>query len=57
MKTGLIICNEWDYLRAHLTIIAGKPASGNPVLLDLKLRVTSTLKKWCSRRLASWSRG
>jgi len=50
MKTHLIICNESDYLRAHLTFIAGKPAPGNPVLHELKQRVTSILKKWFARR-------
>jgi hypothetical protein len=51
MKTHLIICNESDYLRAHLTFIAGKPAPGNPVFQELKLRVTALLGKWFVRRL------
>jgi hypothetical protein len=57
MKTHLTICNESDYLRAHLTFIAGKPASGNPVYQELKQRVTSVLKKWFARRLPGLSRG
>jgi hypothetical protein len=46
MKTQLKICNEADYLQAHLTFIVSKPRPGNPVLHDLKQRVTSMLKKW-----------
>jgi hypothetical protein len=46
MKTHLIICNEADYLQAHLTFIVSKPSQGNPVFHDLKERVTSLLKKW-----------
>lgn len=57
MKTHLIICNESDYLQAHLTFIASKPASGNPVRHELKQRVTSMLKKWFARRLPGFSRG
>jgi hypothetical protein len=53
MKTHLIICNESDYLRAHLTFIAGKPVPGNPVFQELKQRVTSMLRKWIERRLGS----
>src|ERR1700676_2058715 len=45
MKTHLIICNEADYLQAHLTIIVGKPRSGSQVLHDFKRRVTSRWKK------------
>jgi len=56
MKTHLIICNESDYLQAHLTFIASKPASGNPVRHELKQRVTSMLKKWFARRLPGFSR-
>jgi len=51
MKTQLVICNESDYLRAHLTFIAGKTVPGNPVLHHLKLRVASVLKRWFARRL------
>jgi hypothetical protein len=57
MKTHLIICNESDYLRAHLTFIAGKPAPENPVLHHLKLRVASVLKRWLARRLPDLNRG
>ena len=46
MKTHLIICNEADYLQAHLTIIVGKPRPGSQVLHDFKRRVTSRWKKW-----------
>jgi acetone carboxylase gamma subunit len=46
MKTQLIICNEADYLQAHLTFIVSKPRPGNPVFHDFKQRVTSLLKKW-----------
>jgi len=51
MKTHLIICNESDYLQAHLTFISGKSAPGNPVFQELKQRVTSLLGKWFARRL------
>ena len=57
MKTQLVICNDSDYLRAHLTIIAGKTVPGNPVLQHLKLRVASVLKRWIARRLPGLSRG
>jgi len=45
MKTHFIICNEADYLQAHLTFIVNTPRPENPVLHDLKQRVTSLLKK------------
>jgi hypothetical protein len=45
MKTHLIICNEADYLQAHLTFIVSKRRPGNPVFHDIKERVTSLLKK------------
>jgi hypothetical protein len=51
MKTHLIICNEADYLRAHLTFIVNKPRPGNPVFHGFKQRVTSLLKKWIMRRM------
>jgi len=51
MKTHLIICNESDYLRAHLTFIAGKPVPEGPAQYGLKHRITSTLKKWFVRWL------
>jgi hypothetical protein len=46
MKTHLIICNEADYLQAHLTVIVSEPRRGNVVFHDFKQRVTSLLKKW-----------
>jgi hypothetical protein len=45
MKTNFIICNEADYLQAHLTFLESTRRPGNPVLHDLKQRVTSRLKK------------
>jgi hypothetical protein len=45
MKTHFIICNEADYLQAHLTFLVSTPRPGNPVFHDLKQRVTSVLKK------------
>jgi len=51
MKTRLIICNEADYLQAHMTFLVGKPRVGNPVLQELKLRISSLLIKWFVRRL------
>jgi len=57
MKTQLVICNDSDYLRAHLTFIAGKPVSGNPVVYELKQRVASVWKRWFARRLPGLSRG
>jgi hypothetical protein len=46
MKTTLIICNEADYLQAHLTFIVGKPRPENQVLHNFGQRMTSLLKKW-----------
>ena len=57
MKTHFIICNESDYLQAHLTFIVGKPAPGNPALHQLNQRVTLMLKKWFARWSPTWSRG
>ena len=54
MKTPLIICNEADYLQAHLTFIVSAPRPGNPVFHDFKERVTSLLKKWIMRRMPTW---
>jgi hypothetical protein len=51
MKTHLIICNEADYLQAHVTAIVSEPRRGNPVFHDFKERVTSLLKKWIMRRM------
>ncbi len=51
MKAHSIICNESDYLQAHLTFVAGKPAPGIAVFQELKQQVTSMLKKWLARQL------
>ena len=51
MKTHFIICNEADYLQAHLTFLVSKPRPGNPVFHELKERVTYLLKKWIMRRM------
>ena len=51
MKTQLKICNEADYLQAHLTFIVSKPGPVNPVFHDFKERVASLLKKWIKRRM------
>jgi hypothetical protein len=45
MKTHFIICNEADYLQAHLTFLVSTSRPGNPVVHDFKRRVTSVLKK------------
>ena len=45
MRTQLIICTEADYLQAHLTVIVGESRRRNPVLHNLKQRVTSILDK------------
>jgi hypothetical protein len=46
MNTQLKICNEGDYLQAHLTFIVSKRHPGNAVFHGFKQRVTSMLKKW-----------
>ena len=46
MNTQSKICNEADYLQAHLTFIVSRPRPGNPVFQDFKERATSLLKKW-----------
>jgi hypothetical protein len=46
MKTHLIICNEADYLQAHLTAIVSEPRRGNPVFPNFTRRIASLLKKW-----------
>ena len=51
MKTQLKICNEADYLQAHVTLIVSKPRPVNPVFHDFKERVASLLKKWIMRRM------
>lgn len=51
MKTRLIICNEADYLQAHMTFLVRKPRVGNPIVLDLKQRATSLLKKWILQKM------
>jgi hypothetical protein len=45
MKTHFIICNEADYLQAHLTFLVSRSRRENPVLHGLKKRVTPLLKK------------
>ncbi len=51
MKTHLTICNEADYLQAHVTFIVSKPRPENPVFHGFKQRITSFLKKWMLRRM------
>jgi hypothetical protein len=51
MKTRWIICNEADYLQAHMTFLVGKPRVGNLIVPDLKERVTSLLRKWILQKL------
>ncbi len=46
MKTHLIICNEADYLQAHLTVIMSGSRRGNPALHGFKQWVSSVLKNW-----------
>jgi hypothetical protein len=41
-----MICNETDYLQAHLTVIEGKSRGWNLTLYNLKQQLTSGLKKW-----------
>ena len=41
-----MICNEADYLQAHLTVIEGKSRGRNLTSHNLKEQVTSVLKKW-----------
>jgi hypothetical protein len=53
MKTQLKICNEADYLQAHLTFIVSKPRPVNPVFNEFKERVASLLKKWILRRMGT----
>jgi hypothetical protein len=50
----LRICNEADYLQAHLTVIADESRRWNPAFYMLKKRITSLLKKWIGA--ASWAR-
>jgi hypothetical protein len=45
MKTHFIICNEADYLQAHLTFLVSTPRPENPVFHEFKQRVASVLKK------------
>ena len=42
----LKICNESDYLQAHLTVIEGESRRRDPAFHNVKQRVTSLLKKW-----------
>jgi septum formation topological specificity factor MinE len=49
MKARMIICNEADYLQAHLTVILAESRRRNPALDNLKQRVASVLKKWVRR--------
>ncbi len=46
LRTKLMICNEADYLQAHLTVIEGKSRGRNLTSHNLKQQVTSVLKKW-----------
>jgi hypothetical protein len=46
MKTQSRICNEADYLQAHLTAIVSEPRRGSPVFHSLNQRIVSLLKKW-----------
>jgi len=55
MKTHFIICNEADYLQAHLTFLERTPRPEKPVLHNLKQRVTSRLKKRVMRGNADLS--
>jgi hypothetical protein len=46
MKTHLVICNEADYLQAHLTTIVSGSRRGSPVFHEFKQRVSSMWRKW-----------
>jgi hypothetical protein len=59
MKRRSIICNEADYLQAHLTGIVHGPGQGNPIIRDLKEWVNSIMKiglygRSDSRRNEGW---
>jgi len=45
----LEICNDSDYLQAHLTVIEGESRRRAPAFHNVKQRVTSVLKKWLLR--------
>jgi hypothetical protein len=44
----LKICTEADYLQAHITVLGAEPRPSNlsPLMVRLKLWVSSLLKKW-----------
>ena len=41
-----MICNETDYLQAHLTVIEGRSRDRSLTLHNLKQQLTSGLKNW-----------
>ena len=50
MKTHLIICNDADYLQAHMTVIVSGPRQGNSIFHEFKLWVSSLFRKWANRK-------
>jgi hypothetical protein len=46
MKTHLVICNEADYLRAHLTVIVSEPHRGRPMIQEFKKQISRMWRKW-----------
>jgi hypothetical protein len=50
MKSRSIICNEADYLQAHVTVIVRGPGQRNPIIQDFKEWVNSIMKNWAVRK-------
>ena len=50
MKTHLVICNEADYLQAHLTVVMRERRRRNPAFHEFKQWVGSILRKWAVRK-------
>jgi hypothetical protein len=56
MRTQFKICNEADYLRAHMTVIERRPAEAGATLHTVKEQVASTVKKWVSMAMGVGAR-
>jgi hypothetical protein len=56
MRTQFKICNDADYLRAHMTVIERRPAEAGATLHTVKEQVASTVKKWVSMAMGVGAR-
>jgi hypothetical protein len=56
MRTPFKICNEADYLQAHMTVIERRPTEGGATLHTVKEQLAIAVKKWVSMAMGASGR-